>query len=74
LLDLVLDTDSDIRILAIEGLCRVIYHNRVTEDLLGSCFMRLLLLWWETSSEEISAKSVHTISIFVKQYIERGAS
>ena len=26
-------------------------------------------LQWETSSEEISARSVHTISIFVKQYI-----
>jgi hypothetical protein len=34
--------------------------------------MRILLLWWETSSQEVSAKSVHTISIFVKQYIERG--
>jgi len=34
--------------------------------------MRLLLLWWETSSEEVSARTVHTISIFVKQYIERG--
>lgn len=49
--DLVLDSDGDIRILAIEGLCRIIYHNRVPEELLGSCFMRLLLLWWETSSE-----------------------
>lgn len=52
----------------------MIYHNRIVEDLLGNCFMRLLLLWWETSSEEVSAKSVHTISIFVKQYIEKGAS
>ncbi len=34
--------------------------------------MRLLLSWWETSSEEVSARSVHTISIFIKQYIERG--
>jgi hypothetical protein len=36
--------------------------------------MRLLLLWWETSSEEISARSVHTISIFIKQYLEKGQS
>ncbi len=46
MLELVLDSDPDIRILAIEGLCRMIYHNRVVEELLGNCFMRLLLLWW----------------------------
>lgn len=69
-----MDNDPDIRILAIEGLCRIIYHNRVPDELVSSCFVRLLLLWWETGSEEVSAKSVHTISIFVKQYIERGPS
>ena len=34
--------------------------------------MKILLLWWETSSEEVSARAVHTISIFIKQYIEKG--
>lgn len=69
MLELVLDKDCDVRILAVEALCRLLYHNRVGEDLVGSCFMRLLLLWWETSVEEISAKTVHTISIFVKQFL-----
>jgi hypothetical protein len=44
----------------------------VPEENIGSSFVRLLLLWWETSSEEVSARSVHTISLFIKQYIERG--
>jgi hypothetical protein len=49
-LDLALDTDADIRILTIEALCRLLYHGRVAEELVGAVFMRLLLLWWETSS------------------------
>ena len=67
--EIVISSDADLRVLALEGMCRLIYHNKVPEDLIGGCFMRLLLLWWETSSEEVSAKSVHTISIFVKQFI-----
>jgi hypothetical protein len=50
LLDLVLDSDADVRILTIEALCRLLFHSRVGEELVGSAFMRLLLLWWETSS------------------------
>jgi hypothetical protein len=34
--------------------------------------MRLLLLWWETGCEEVSARCVHTVSMFVKGFIERG--
>ena len=64
--------DGDIRILAIECICRMIYHNRVDESNISLCFLYLLLLWWETSSEEVSAKSVHTISMFIKNYIEKG--
>jgi hypothetical protein len=31
------------------------------------------MLWWDTKTEEGSARSVHVISTFIKQYIEKSA-
>lgn len=31
------------------------------------------MLWWDTKTEEGSAKSVHVISTFIKQYMEKSA-
>lgn len=31
------------------------------------------MLWWDTRTEETSAKSVHLISTFIKQFIEKSA-
>lgn len=69
---LILHKDSDIRIFSIECLCRMIYHNRVDENNISTYFLYLLLLWWETNALEVSAKSVHTISLFFRSYIEKG--
>ncbi len=67
-----LNKDTDIRIFSIECLCRMIYHNRVDENNISTYFLYLLLLWWETNALEVSAKSVHTISLFFRSYIEKG--
>ena len=47
----ILSADGDIRILAIESLCRMIFHERVDENNLYLYFLYLLLLWLETSNE-----------------------
>lgn len=31
-----------------------------------------MLLWWETGTGDVSARSVHTISLFFRSYIEKG--
>jgi hypothetical protein len=69
---LMLNKDTDVRIFSIECLCRIIYHNRIDEINVSTYFLYLLLLWWETTSLEVSAKSVHTISLFFRSYIEKG--
>lgn len=69
---LILSSDADIRILAIESLCRIIYHERVDENNLYNYFLYLLLLWLETSNSEICSRSVHTVSIFMKSYMLKG--
>lgn len=51
LLRLTLYGDPEVKILAIESLCRLMYHERVDESNVGYCFLYLLLLWWETGSE-----------------------
>ena len=50
-MELMLTERSSLRIMAIESLCRLLYHNRVGEDLRVNCLVRLLFLWWETSTE-----------------------
>ena len=50
----------------------MLYHNKVGEDMRTNCLVRVLLVWWETSTEEASAKAVHTISVFMKQFLEKG--
>lgn len=69
---LMLHDDPDVRILAIESLCRLLYHERVDKNNENTYFLYLILLWLETSTEVVSAKSVHTVSIFIKSYIEKG--
>ena len=50
----------------------MIYHDRIDENNLYSYFLYLLLLWLETSNEEISSRAVHTVSIFMRSFIEKG--
>jgi predicted DNA-binding ribbon-helix-helix protein len=72
MIKLILHQDAEVRILSIESLCRMIYHERVDESNLFSYFIYLVLLWLEVSTEEITSRSVHTVSIFMKSYIEKG--
>lgn len=71
---LILSKDGEVRILAIESLCRMIYHERIDESNLYSYFLYLLLLWLETSNEEVSSRAVHTVSIFMRSFLEKGNS
>lgn len=66
---LMLHSDADIRVLAIESLCRLLYHERIDKSNETTYFLLLILLWLETSTEVVSAKSVHTVSIFIKSYM-----
>ena len=47
---LMLHEDADIRILAIESQCRLLYHERVDKDNESTYFLYLILLWLETST------------------------
>ena len=53
-------------------MCRLLYHERVDKSNETTYFLILILLWLETSTESVSAKSVHTVSIFIKAYMEKG--
>jgi hypothetical protein len=61
--------DSELRATAIENMCKLLYHKRI--DNFNINFVYILILWWDTKTQESSARYVHIISTFIKQYLDK---
>lgn len=62
-------TDYEVRAVAIECMCKLLFNGKAENFNLG--FLYVLLLWWDTNAQGSSCRAVHIISSFVKQFLEK---